>query len=278
MLELTIRDHANRIPLEVECLAPDRLATLAMADIEKLLVQHGNRQSPLAEHFAIKGDASDGQVRLNGDCSIVKLVGHQMASGKIVIDGPIGMHVGAEMTGGEIEVRGDAGDWVGAEMAGGRIHVHGNAGHCVGGVYRGGSVGMRGGVILIDGDLGNELGGSMRRGLIAVGGGCGDFAGVAMNAGSIFVFGKPGIRAGAGMNRGTIALFGLGDQPFEPLPSFRYDCDYAPTFMQLYLTQLRGWSFPFDGSVGTTGHVARYSGDLLDVGKGEILVWRHSPT
>jgi formylmethanofuran dehydrogenase subunit C len=155
-------------------------------------------------------------------------------------------------------------------MRGGRIHVHGNAGHLVGAAYRGSRVGMRGGVILVDGRAGNEVGSAMRRGLIAVGGDTGDFTGVSLIAGTIFVFGQPGIRTGAGMKRGTIGVF--GGRP-ALLPTFRFDCVYRPVFLSLYLRQLRAWGFALaDGYL--QGFYERYSGDLVSLGKGEILCWQ----
>jgi formylmethanofuran dehydrogenase subunit C len=234
-----------------------------------LPLQHGNAQVPLAEFFTVEGDAGDGHIRIEGDCSRVKLVGAGMTTGRITIHGNIGMHLGAEMSGGEIQLHGHAGDWVGAEMRGGRIHLHGDAGHLVGAAYRGSRLGMRGGVILVDGKAGNEIGGTMRRGLIVIGGDTGDFVGVSLIAGTIFVFGRPGIRTGAGMKRGTIALFGAKPQL---LPTFRLDCVYRPVFMGLYLRQLRAWGFSFPQEF-LHGSYQRYSGDLVSLGKGEVL-WR----
>jgi formylmethanofuran dehydrogenase subunit C len=110
----------------------------------------------------------------------------------------------------------------------------------------------------------------MRRGLIAVGGDSGDFAGVSLIAGSVFLFGKTGLRIGAGMKRGTIALF--GDRP-QLLPTFRFDCVYRPVYLRLYLRQIQAWGFPLpDASL--RGFYERYSGDLVSLGKGEILYWQ----
>jgi formylmethanofuran dehydrogenase subunit C len=129
---------------------------------------------------------------------------------------------------------------------------------------------MRGGVILVEGSAGNEIGSTMRRGLIAIGGEAGDFAGVSLIAGSVFLFGQPGIRLGAGMKRGTIAVF--ADQPLL-LPTFRYDCTYRPVFMELYLRQLADWGFPVPEQCRRSFY-RRYSGDLVALGKGEVLLWQ----
>lgn len=259
------------VPLEAEFICPDYTRELSISEIERLAVFHGNRSEPLAEHFKVAGTPSE-SIRLLGDCSTVKWVGTTMSAGEIVVEGNIGMHLGSEMAGGKIEVRGNSGDWVGAEMKGGRIHVRGNAGHLIGAAYRGGKVGMRGGEILIEGNVGNEVGGQMRRGLIAIGGSCNDFAGVAMIAGTVLVFGSIGIRPGAGMKRGTIAILDSSEQKTELLPTFRYACDYRPDFLSLYQSRLRSCDFAPAKSFSTPKHFARYSGDLLELGKGEILV------
>lgn len=257
------------IPIEAECITPDYLSGKSLSEIAALPVQHGNRQVPLGEFFAVEGDAGDDVIVLEGDCSRVKWVGAGMTHGSIAVHGNIGMHLGADMIGGEIQVQGQAGDWVGAEMQGGHIHVHGDAGHLVGGAYRGSAAGMRGGVILVDGRAGNEIGNAMRRGLIAIGGDTGDFTGMGLIAGSIFVFGQPGLRIGAGMKRGSIVV--LGGTP-ALLPTFRLDCVYWPIFLQLYLRQLQRWAFAVPSQV-FAGPYRRYSGDLVALGKGEILQW-----
>ncbi len=265
---------STTVPVEAECITPDNLSGKSLAEIERLPVQHGNRQESLAEFFAVSGDAADGEIVLEGDLSRVKWVGAEMTRGRITVRGSVGTHVGSEMAGGEIVVQGDAGDWVGAEMRGGLVHVHGNAGHQVGAAYRGSRRGMRGGTILVHGSAGNEIGSTMRRGLIAIGGDSGDFAGVSMIAGSILLFGAPGQRTGAGMKRGTIALFGPGSGRGELglLPTFRLACEYQPVFMRLFMARLRSLGFPFERDV-SAGRFRRFSGDLVALGKGELLVW-----
>ncbi|MBI1916788.1 MAG: formylmethanofuran dehydrogenase subunit C [Planctomycetes bacterium] len=266
MLILNYR-ASTTIPVEAECITPQNLAGKSPAEVASLPVQHGNTQVPLGEFFDIEGDASDGEVVLEGDCARVKMIGAGMSGGRLTVRGNVGMHLGAEMTGGEIHVHGSAGDWVGAEMRGGQIHVHGDAGHLVGATYRGGAVGMRGGVLLIDGKAGNEIGSGMRRGLIAIGGAVGDFPGVSMIAGSVFLFGPSGVRPGAGMKRGSLVF--CADPP-ALLPTFRYDCAYRPVFLSLYLRQLKAWDFPVSDEV-LRASWRRYSGDLVALGKGEIL-------
>jgi formylmethanofuran dehydrogenase subunit C len=265
---LVLKYHSSTtIPVEAECITPDSLASRTVAEISALPLQYGNTQVPLADFFNVSGEAGDQDIVIEGDCGRVKWLGAGMTRGRLTIHGNAGMHLGAEMVGGEIQLHGSAGDWVGAEMRGGRIHVHGNAGHLVGAAYRGSRSGMRGGVILVEGNAGNEVGSTMRRGLIAVGGEAGDFVAVSLIAGTVFVFGKPGIRFGAGMKRGTLALFG---ERSPLLPTFRFDCIYRPAFMPLYLRQLRAWGLPVREEF-LQGCYQRYSGDLVALGKGEIL-------
>ncbi len=132
---------------------------------------------------------------------------------------------------------------------------------------------MRDGLILVEGDIGDDAGLAMRRGLIAVSGRSGDDLGRAMIAGSIFAFGPIGGRVGAGMRRGTIALFGVPD-PADPglLPTFAASGRYRPPVLTVFLKRLSEWGFPVPAPA-FSGTFARYNGDLVEHGQGEILVW-----
>ena len=74
------------------------------------------------------------------------------------------------------------------------------------------------------------------------------------------------------MKRGSIVLLGgYGrDGPLSLLPTFRFDCEYRPAFLNIYLDQLRAWEFPVRDE-HFHGPLRRYSGDLVELGKGEIL-------
>lgn len=269
MLRLTLRETLA-VPIETDGLIPNRLVNMAAIEVARLPVQHGNAQAALGDFFAVEGSANDGEMLFEGDCSRVKHIGAGMTAGRLTIQGDAGMHLGAAMSGGEIHVHGHAGDWAGAEMRGGLIHVRGNAGHLAGAAYRGSRIGMRGGAILIGGNAGDEVGSTMRRGLVAVGGTVDDFVGASMIAGTVLVFGPAGARAGAGMKRGTLAFLG----PLPPLlPTFRYACTYRPEFMGLYLRQLRTWGFSVK-EPHIRGSYRRYHGDLVELGKGEVLHWQ----
>jgi formylmethanofuran dehydrogenase subunit C len=256
------------VPLEADVLSPTRLAGLSANAAARLPVVYGNQQAALGDFFRLQGGgAADGELHLTGDLARVKRVGAGMTQGRIVVHGPVGMHLGVAMSGGEIVVEGDAGDWVGAEMTGGRIVITGNAGHMAGSATRGAAVGVRGGEIIVLGNTGNETGSGMRRGLIAVGGDTGDFTGVNMLAGTIIVLGTLGWRTGAGMRRGTIVSM----RPAELLPTFAYSCTYAPLFLRLCLLRLGRLGVPV-ASAQLEGRYQRWCGDAVELNRGEVLL------
>ncbi len=264
-LNLTLK-APPAVPLEAEAIAPDRLEGLSDAEVGAQKVMHGNEEAELGEFFTVAGKAN-GEIRVEGDCGRIKLIGAGMSRGRLVIAGNAGLHLGSAMTGGEIVVEGEAGDWLGAEMSGGRIEVKGDAGHTVGAAYRGSRVGMRGGEILVHGKAGNEIGNALRGGLIVVGGDAGDFTGVNMLSGTIVVLGALGIRSGAGMKRGSIVSM----HDAEVLPTFTYACLYQPMFLRLYLQHLRAAGLPV-ADAQIAGRYHRWSGDSVELNRGEILL------
>ena len=258
------------VPLEAEVLSPDRFAELTHDQICSSLVYHGKRKLRVDDFFDVEGERSD-QLVIRGDLNKVRWIGRAMSRGSIVVHGDVGMHLGAHMSGGKIEVYGNANDWVGAEMKDGRIHIHGNAGGQIGAAYRGSLLGMRNGLIQVDGTAGLEIGMRMRRGTIVVGDVVRDFAGLQMKGGTIVMLNGAEIRTGAWMTRGTI----ISLQPIELMPTFRYSCDYNPTFMNVFADYLAGLgtgvSLPSSPSDGV---YERHCGDKSVPGKGEILVWK----
>jgi formylmethanofuran dehydrogenase subunit C len=264
-LTLTLREQPA-VPLETDGLTPDRLAGMGRAEIEGMTVWHGNRQARLADFFSVSGDGED-ELRVEGDLRRVKFVGAGMTTGRLTVAGDAGMHTGAEMRGGELVVEGDVGDFAGTAMHGGRLEVRGSAGHQLGGAYPGERVGMRGGEILVGGDAGDQLGAGLRRGLIAVAGRVGDAAGLRMLAGTIVCLGTLGAAPGADMRRGTIVAMAQATL----LPTFALACSYRPAFLRLYLRHLRGLGLPLTDEQ-IEGRYARWSGDGLELRRGEILV------
>ena len=154
-------------------------------------------------------------------------------------------------------------------MSGGQILIQGDAGHMVGAAYRGSAMGMLGGEIIVLGRTGNETGHAMRGGLIAVGGDSGDFTGVNMLAGTIVVGGNPGLRPGAGMKRGSIVCLSAA----ELLPTFSYDCCYHPVYLRLCLMRLARQGLPVT-EAHLNGDYQRWSGDAIELNRGEILIYK----
>jgi formylmethanofuran dehydrogenase subunit C len=264
-LTLSLREQPA-VPLEAEGLSPDRLAGLRRAEVEALTVWHGNRRAQLADFFAVSGEG-DEELRVEGDLRRVKFVGAGMTAGRLTVAGDAGMHTGAEMRGGELVVEGDVGDFAGTSMRGGRLVVRGSAGHQLGGALPGERAGMRGGEILVRCDAGDQVGAGLRRGLIAVAGRVGDAAGLRMLAGTVVALGRVGTAPGAGMRRGTIVAM----SEVTLLPTFAFACSYRPPFLRIYLRHLRGLGLPL-ADEQVEGRYARWSGDGLELRRGEILI------
>jgi formylmethanofuran dehydrogenase subunit C len=264
-LTLTLRE-APVAPVLAQAVGPDRLAGLSAAEIERLEVWHGNRRAALGELFAVSG-AGDDDLRVEGDLAHVAGIGTGMTGGRLTLVGRAGPHVGAGMRDGEIVVEGDAGDWAGAEMRGGRLVVRGSAGRRLGGAYAGSRAGMTGGEIVVHGDAGEEAGAGLRRGLIAVAGGAGPAAGLSALAGTIVAFGALGAHPGAGMRRASIVAMTAGTL----LPTYAPACTYRPPFLRLCLRRLRALGLPVTDEQ-IEGRYTRWSGDALELTRGEILI------
>jgi formylmethanofuran dehydrogenase subunit C len=264
-LTLTLRE-APAAAIGAEALRPDRLAGLSRPEIERLELWHGNRRAALAELFAVSG-AGALDVRVDGDLERVAGLGEGMTGGRLTLAGGTGPHVGAGMRDGELIVEGDAGDWTGAEMRGGRLVVRGSVGRRLGGAYVGAGAGMRGGEILVHGDAGEEAGAGLRRGLIAVAGRAGQAAGLRALAGTIVAIGGVGAHPGAGMRRASIVAM----TPATPLPTYTRACTYRPPFLRLCLRRLRALGLPVTDEQ-IEGRYTRWSGDGLELGRGEILI------
>jgi formylmethanofuran dehydrogenase subunit C len=256
------------LPVDLDGLTPEWAAGAPLREIERWPTRIGNQAVPLAELFVISGKPGDSEIHLAGDLAHVHSIGAAMTSGVIRVEGSVGRHAGAGMMGGLLEIAGNAGDRVGCEMRGGRIHVNGDAGDFAGGALAGARRGMTGGELFIDGATGNEVGRAMRRGLIVVGGAAGDSVGLDLIAGTILVFGSCGPRPGIGMRRGTI---GLLTPPAEIPLTFRPANRQQPQLMRLLLNYVRQAGISSAGE-HLDAEFDSFGGDLLALGKGEILV------
>ena len=223
-------------------LAPEALA-------RRTVVLDGETPAPLGDHFEVTGTPS-GLIRFEGDLRAVDRLAAGLSEGVVVVESSVGHEAGLGMSGGVLDVRGDAGDRAGGAEPDARK-------------------GMTGGELLVRGATGVEPGTRMRRGLLVVGGTIAGRAGLGMIAGTVMVFGKAGRSPGLGSKRGSVvAMDGI-----EIPPTYRYACTYQPDHLRLTLLRLRARYGLAVSDRQITGFYRRYSGDLADIGRGEILAW-----
>jgi formylmethanofuran dehydrogenase subunit C len=224
-----------------------RLTALELAARPVALAGRG--AVPLGDLCAVTGEP-DGTIRFTGDFRLATRLGAGLAEGAVTVDGNVG-------------------DETGLGMAGGAIHVLGDAGHRVGAAAPEVRRGMTGGELVVRGSVGDGAGALMRRGLLAVGGSTGRHAGAGFIAGTIVAFGALGPAAGLWSKRGSIVALGEVSIP----STYRYACTYQPIHVRLVLIRLQAiYGLPVTGR-HLSGYYRRYSGDLADLGRGEILAW-----
>lgn len=176
--------------------------------------------------------------------------------------------------GSTIRLSGDCAmlDDLGQGLAGGSVIVDGNVGARCGGAAPGAKRGMTGGEIVVLGHAGPGAGAAMRRGLLAIAGDCAADAGVGMLAGTIVCGGRFGPGAGRWNKRGTLLALG----PVDPPATYVAACTYQPAIANVILARLAVLGFPVPAQAAG-GAWRRYSGDLAEYGKGEILQWTATP-
>lgn len=267
VVTLTLHAPLDRT-VEAESITPDRCAALTEREIAELPVWEGHRERRIGDLFTVHGGRS-ARVRVTGALEHVDAIGQGMTMGELVIEGDVGRDVGARMRGGTLTVHGNARDGAGVEMVGGSLQITGNAGNRAGASRLGASRGMLGGELIVHGSAGAETGASARRGLIVI---CGDAlerTGQRMIAGSVVVLGSTGPDAGQWSKRGSVVV----GRDVELPATYVYDCTYRPPALRLLFTYLRRrYALSIDDRY-VTGRYRRYSGDLAELGKGEILQW-----
>jgi formylmethanofuran dehydrogenase subunit C len=256
------------VPIDAESVAPDRLATLGEREIAALPVWQGARAATLGDFFSVRGGHAP-DVRIEGDVPWADGLGTAMAGGTLRIEGRAGRGVGAGMTAGTIAVRGDVDVDAGLAMAGGTLRIEGGAGDRLGAARPGASRGATGGEIIVVGSAGAQVGALARRVLIVVCGDVGEGAGRAMIAGTVIVLGAAGPGAGRWSKRGTLVVMGA----VAVVPTYRHACTYRPPHLRLTLTYLRARHALAIDDRYVGGRFHRYSGDMAELGKGEILQW-----
>jgi formylmethanofuran dehydrogenase subunit C len=223
--------------------------SMSPVDLARRPVRVGGRSATLGDLFEVSG-VPGGRIRFEGDLRQVDRLAAGLAEGAVVAESPVGEEVGLGMSGGSVIVRGNAGARAGAAAPEARR-------------------GMSGGELIIHGSAGPETGARMRRGLIAIGGRALANAGAMMIAGTIVVLGAAGPGAGLWSKRGSIVALG---NVFVP-HTYRHDCTYQPSWLKLTLSRLRTtYELPVKPR-HLSGFYHRYSGDLADLGRGEILEW-----
>jgi len=175
--------------------------------------------------------------------------------------------VGAGLAAGTVEVLGSVGHGAATGQAGGLLIVRGNAGDGVAGAAPGRKRGMTGGEVVVHGNVGAGAGRAMRRGLLAVGGSAGRGTAYSMLAGTLVCLGALGPDAGILNARGSIVAAG----PVVVPPVYRLACTFQPTFLAALLRRLAG-RHGLGVAAALAGRWQRWSGDLGDLGRGEILV------
>jgi formylmethanofuran dehydrogenase subunit C len=245
---LTLRATLEH-PLETSCIAADRFAALSDREISALPVRHDGRAGVLGDFFSVRGERA-ARVRLVGSLDAV--------------DG-----IGAGMTGGELVIEGNVGRDLGVEMSGGTVDVHGHAGANTGGARPGAPRGVTGGELIIRGSVAENVGIGMRRGMVVVMGDAGRGTGQGLIAGTVVVFGTIAAGAGRFLKRGSIVGFGEMERP----ATFRYACTFRPPHLRVLFQYLRRHHGVPIAEAHVTGRYHRYSGDLAELGRGEILQW-----
>ncbi|CAN5476777.1 formylmethanofuran dehydrogenase subunit C [soil metagenome] len=259
---------APALRVDLRGITPDRLAGLALADVEKLPVGHGNALQPLAEFFRIEV-AADDALTFDGDLSRFDRIGWQMASGSVEVNGHAGHYAGGCMSGGSLTVRGNAGLLAACEMAGGSLTIDGNVDDFAASTLPGSMDGMRGGSLVVKGSAGARFGDRMRRGTALVFGNAGDFLASRMVAGTIAIGGSAGAHAGYGMRRGSVVF--AGDAP-QPSSTFVPAIAAADVIWQLLARDVARHGGPFEGLARR--RITRHLGDLAAGGKGELIFVR----
>jgi len=255
--------------VDLRGVTPAALAGLPAAEAERLPVRHGNAAVALAEFFTLAPHGDDGMLDVEGDLSRFDYLGHELAGGRIRVDGSVGHHAGEGMSAGELHIEGDAGLLAACEMAGGSFTVRGDVGDFAASALPGSMDGMRGGTFVIKGKAGARFADRMRRGSAIVHGDAGDFLASRMVAGTVAVGGHAGAHAGFGMRRGSIVL-AAGRSAVQVPATFVPAHASAPVIWQLLARDLARHGGPFAALAGR--RIERHLGDLAADGKGEIIV------
>ena len=149
-LVLSLRQRPDQ-RLDLSALVPDRLVGKSVADIERIDLSTSRRRVDVGEVFRVRAGSPE-QMRLEGACDRLDLVGHGMSSGEMIVEGDVGAKAGRLMNGGRLVIEGHAGPWAASGMQAGHLEITGSAGDRLGGPLAGEVAGMRGGLVLVGGN------------------------------------------------------------------------------------------------------------------------------
>jgi formylmethanofuran dehydrogenase subunit C len=269
MQPLTFTLHTEP-PRALDCsaLTPERLVGLNRVAIGALALPCGNRTVRVDEVFDVTGEDSN-EIHFARGSRHLDGIGAGMRAGAIRVSGDVGAYLGRMMRGGSIHVAGHAGVGAAAVLHGGRIEIEGSVGDRLGAPPPGERRGMRGGIVRVRGDAGARVGDRMRRGTIVVEGDAGPYCGARIGAGTIVVLGRTGPSPAFAMRRGTLLL---AHAP-QDLPATFNDCGaHELLFLRLLASELTALDPRFAGLAETFRRVRRWTGDLGNGGRGEVLV------
>jgi formylmethanofuran dehydrogenase subunit C len=224
--------------------------TLAAREVaERPVYLEREGRVPLGDLFEVKG-SPEGRIRWSGDLEHADRLAAGLSEGEVMVEGNLGREAGLALAGGSLDIDGDAGPRAGAAPLGFKR-------------------GMIGGELIVRGSAGPEAGAGMRRGLLVIAKSAGERTGLGMIAGSVVIFGSAGPDTGLWSKRGSVLALGK----ITPPPTYSYACTYQPIVLRLLLTRLRvRYRLSVQGK-HFTGLYRRYSGDMAELGKGEILEW-----
>jgi formylmethanofuran dehydrogenase subunit C len=206
----------------------------------------------LGDLFHIEGQPT-GRIEFTGELDLADRLGAGLQEGEVLVKGNVGREAGLAMGGGILDIDGDAGPRAGAAPLG----------------YK---RGMVGGEMIVRGSAGAEAGAAMRRGLLVIGRTAGSQTGRGMIAGTVIILGAAGPDTGLWSKRGSVVALGK----ITPPETYAYACTDQPVHLRVMLARLRSkYSLPIQRK-HLTGLYHRYSGDLAELGKGEILAWTRS--
>ncbi|MCK5924988.1 MAG: formylmethanofuran dehydrogenase subunit C [Methylococcales bacterium] len=243
------------------------LTDKSIDEIRAIELQCGKALITVDELFYLSG--SDVQnIIIENSFEKLDCIAKGLDGGNMTIRGNAGAYLAQEMQSGRVLVEGNTDMFTACEMKQGQLMIEGNVGDFLGGALIGNKQGMKGGTVIVKGNAGDRVGDHMRRGTILIEGNVGDYCGSRMTAGTIAVMGTTGGFLGYAMRRGTLLLW---QQPVL-LATFK-DCGlHSLSFLFLLFNSFKRYDSKFANTKIAFNRVQRYSGDVSEIGRGEILV------